>query len=163
MSTSSHSGVSSVFPSRSSCRERSADAVAESHSIHVGAKVDRDLVIADPRVSREHAQRFRGRRVLSHRPGQQARHVRQRREGGSPQTGAQRPAGVWRARYRVPDLPPAARDFEYGARIFEPDLVYSNRAEASDLEKLTLFMDAARKLNTIGCSMRFWLRCSTPR
>jgi len=56
----------------------------------------------------------------------------------------------WRARHRVPDLPSAARDFEYGARIFEPDLGYSNRAQASDLEKLTLFMDAARKLNTIG-------------
>ena len=50
----------------------------------------------------------------------------------------------------LPDFPSITYDIEYGSRISQPDSGIQIAPEASDLEKLTLFMEAARKLNTIG-------------
>src|SRR2546422_1518073 len=117
----------------------------------VGRKVDKDLVIADPRVSRDHA-------LIAAENGeffvidQGSKH------------------GTFVNGERVDRRKLARNDrLEFGARdiaylIFHPLHATSNTAreflsqisgiqiapEASDLEKLTLFLEAARKLNTIG-------------
>ena len=56
MATSSHSGISSVFPVAIYVQGSEQQTLSLNHTPYtVGRKVDRDLVIADPRVSREHA------------------------------------------------------------------------------------------------------------
>jgi pSer/pThr/pTyr-binding forkhead associated (FHA) protein len=56
MSASSHSGVSSIFPIAIFVQGNDQQTLSLNHTpFTVGRKVDRDLVIADPRVSREHA------------------------------------------------------------------------------------------------------------
>ncbi len=117
----------------------------------VGRKVDRDLVIADPRVSREHA----------HIVAENGEFfvVDQGSKHGTFLNGEK----VERHKLQRNDrLEFGARDIAY--LIFNPLHSTSNTAreflsqisgiqiapEASDLEKLTLFMEAARKLNTIG-------------
>ena len=57
MSASSHSGISSIFPIAIFVAGSDQQTLSLKHTPYtVGRKVDRDLVIADPRVSREHAQ-----------------------------------------------------------------------------------------------------------
>ncbi len=117
----------------------------------VGRKVDRDLVIADPRVSREHAQ------IVSENG--EFFVVDQGSKHGTFVNGEK----IERHKLQRNDrLEFGARDIAY--LIFNPLHSTSNTAreflsqisgiqiapEASDLEKLTLFMEAARKLNTIG-------------
>jgi sigma-B regulation protein RsbU (phosphoserine phosphatase) len=54
--TSSQSGISSVFPVGIFVQGNDQQTLSLNHTPYtVGRKVDRDLVIADPRVSREHA------------------------------------------------------------------------------------------------------------
>jgi len=117
----------------------------------VGRKVDRDLVIADPRVSREHAQIVSedGEFYLIDLASKHGTFVNGEKVDRR-KLARNGPAGVWRARYRVPDLPPAARDFDTAREFLSQISCIQIAPEASDLEKLTLFMDAARKLNTIG-------------
>ena len=56
MSASSHSGISSIFPIAIFVQGSEQQTLSLNHTPYtVGGKVDRDLVIADPRVSREHA------------------------------------------------------------------------------------------------------------
>src|ERR1035441_2823876 len=56
MSASSHSGISSIFPIAIFVQGSDQQTLSLNHTPYtVGRKVDRDLVIADPRVSREHA------------------------------------------------------------------------------------------------------------
>src|SRR5271155_2317830 len=56
MSASSHSGISSIFPIAIFVSGNDQQTLSLNHTPYtVGRKVDRDLVIADPRVSREHA------------------------------------------------------------------------------------------------------------
>src|SRR6266853_1004630 len=56
MSASSHSGISSIFPIAIFVQGNDQQTLSLNHTPYtVGGKVDRDLVIADPRVSREHA------------------------------------------------------------------------------------------------------------
>src|ERR1700724_2973415 len=117
----------------------------------VGRKVDKDLVIADPRVSRDHAQiLWEGKAFflvdLSSKHGtfvNGERVQRQKLERGD-------------------RLEFGARDSAY--LLCNPGHATSNTAreflsqisgiqikqEATDLEKLTLFLEAARKLNTAG-------------
>jgi phosphoserine phosphatase RsbU/P len=117
----------------------------------VGRKVDKDLVIADPRVSRDHAQI-----VL---------------ESGDfflVDQGSKHGTFVNGERIQRQKLERNDR-MEFGARdsayvIFNPAHATSNTAreflsqisgiqisqEATDLQKLTLFLEAARKLNTAG-------------
>ena len=152
MSASSHSGISSIFPIAIFVQGSDQQTLTLNHSPYtVGRKVDRDLVIADPRVSREHASIVaesgeffvvdNGSKHGTFVNGEKVdRHKLQRNDR----------------------LEFGARDIAY--LIFHPLNTTSNTAreflsqisgiqiapEASDLEKLTLFMEAARKLNTIG-------------
>ena len=117
----------------------------------VGRKADRDLVIADPRVSREHAEIvYEGGAFFVLDPS--SRH-------GSFVNGKR----VQREELRGGDR------LEFGVRdsvyvIFQPENRASNPArefldqlsvmhvstDVNDIEKLSLFLEAARKLNTAG-------------
>jgi len=118
---------------------------------NVGRKVDKDLVIADPRVSRDHAQIMQ--------------------EGFDffiVDLGSKHGTFVNGERIQRQKLERGDR-LEFGARdsayvLFNPAHATSNTAreflsqisvigikpEATELEKLTLFLEAARKLNTAG-------------
>jgi phosphoserine phosphatase RsbU/P len=111
----------------------------------VGRKMDKDLVIADPRVSRDHAL------LIS--------------ENGKffvEDQGSKHGTFVNGERVDRKQLEPHDR-LEFGARdtiyaVFHPQHLTSNTArdflsqisEITDLEKLTIFLEAARKLNTTG-------------
>jgi hypothetical protein len=117
----------------------------------VGRKVDKDLVIADPRVSRDHAL------IVLEEDGFYL--VDQGSKHGTFVNGER----VQRQKLERNDrLEFGARDSSYA--IFNPAHGTSNTArdflsqisgiqisqETTDLEKLTLFLEAARKLNTAG-------------
>jgi serine phosphatase RsbU (regulator of sigma subunit) len=117
----------------------------------VGRKVDKDLVIADPRVSRDHAL------IMLEEDGFFV--VDQGSKHGTFVNGER----IQRQKLERNDrLEFGARDSTYA--IFNPVHATSNTArdflsqisgiqisqEANDLEKLTLFLEAARKLNTAG-------------
>ncbi len=117
----------------------------------VGRKVDKDLVIADPRVSRDHAL------IVLEDDGFFL--VDQGSKHGTFVNGEK----IQRQKLERNDrLEFGARDSAYA--IFNPAHSTSNTAreflsqisgiqisqEANDLEKLTLFLEAARKLNTAG-------------
>ena len=152
MSASSHSGVSSIFPVVIFVSGNDQQTLSLNHTPYtVGRKVDRDLVIADPRVSREHAT------IVSENG--EFFVVDLNSKHGTFVNGEK----VERHKLQRNDrLEFGARDVAY--LIFHPLHSTSNTAreflsqisgiqiapEASDLEKLTLFMEAARKLNTIG-------------
>jgi serine phosphatase RsbU (regulator of sigma subunit) len=117
----------------------------------VGRKVDKDLVIADPRVSRDHAL------IVLEADGFYL--VDQSSKHGTFVNGER----IQRQKLERNDrLEFGARDSSYA--IFNPEHRSSNTArdflsqisgiqisqEATDLEKLTLFLEAARKLNTSG-------------
>jgi sigma-B regulation protein RsbU (phosphoserine phosphatase) len=152
MSASSHSGISSIFPVAIFVQGSEQQTLSLNHTPYtVGRKVDRDLVIADPRVSREHAQ------IVAENG--EFFVVDQSSKHGTFVNGER----VDRHKLQRNDrLEFGARDVAY--LIFHPLHTTSNTAreflsqisgiqiapEASDLEKLTLFMEAARKLNTIG-------------
>jgi len=117
----------------------------------VGRKVDKDLVIADPRVSRDHA-------LIVSENGQFCV-IDQSSKHGTFVNGER----IQRKTLERNDrLEFGVRDVAYV--IFHPHHASSNMArdflsqisgihistETTDLEKLTLFLEAARKLNTIG-------------
>ncbi|HZW94833.1 MAG TPA: SpoIIE family protein phosphatase [Candidatus Eremiobacteraceae bacterium] len=117
----------------------------------VGRKVDKDLVIADPRVSRDHAL------IVLEEAGFFL--VDQGSKHGTFVNGER----IQRQKLERNDrLEFGARDSTYA--IFNPAHGSSNTArdflsqisgiqisqETTDLEKLTLFLEAARKLNTVG-------------
>lgn len=117
----------------------------------VGRKVDKDLVIADPRVSRDHA-------VIATENGQ----FYVLDEGSKHGTFVNGERVQRKVLERNDRLEFGVRDTSY--IIFHPQHATSNTAreflsqisgmhistEATDLEKLTLFLEAARKLNTTG-------------
>jgi len=117
----------------------------------VGRKVDKDLVVADPRVSRDHA-------LITSEDGQFCV-VDQGSKHGTFVNGERVQRKTLERNDRV----------EFGVRdvayvIFHPHHASSNTAreflsqisgiqlstDSTDLEKLTLFLEAARKLNTAG-------------
>jgi len=117
----------------------------------VGRKIDKDLVIADPRVSRDHA-------LIVSENGQFCV-IDQSSKHGTFVNGER----IQRKTLERNDrLEFGVRDLAYV--IFHPHHASSNSArdflsqisgihistETTDLEKLTLFLEAARKLNTIG-------------
>ncbi|OLD15835.1 MAG: serine/threonine protein phosphatase [Acidobacteria bacterium] len=117
----------------------------------VGRKIDKDLVIADPRVSRDHA-------LIVSENGQFCV-IDQSSKHGTFVNGER----VQRKTLERNDrLEFGVRDVAYV--IFHPHNASTNSArdflsqisgihistETTDLEKLTLFLEAARKLNTIG-------------
>jgi phosphoserine phosphatase RsbU/P len=117
----------------------------------VGRKIDKDLVITDPRVSRDHA-------LIVSENGQFCV-IDQSSKHGTFVNGER----IQRKTLERNDrLEFGVRDVAYV--IFHPHHASSNSArdflsqisgihistETTDLEKLTLFLEAARKLNTIG-------------
>ena len=150
--SSSHAAISSVFPVAIFVQGGDEQKLSLNHTPYtIGRKVDRDLIIPDPRVSREHAS------IISENG--EFFVVDQGSKHGTFVNGER----VERRKLNRNDK------MEFGARdvaylIFHPIHTTSNTAreflsqisgiqiapEASDIEKLTLFMDAARRLNTIG-------------
>jgi len=151
-SSSSHAAISSIFPVAIFVQGSDQQTLSLNHTPYtVGRKVDRDLVIPDPRVSREHAS------IVSENG--EFFVVDQGSKHGTFVNGER----VERHKLQRNDrLEFGARDVAY--LIFHPLHTSSNTAreflsqisgmhiapEASDIEKLTLLMDATRKLNTIG-------------
>src|SRR5260370_15025652 len=147
-----HSSGSGVFSALvvAQCSEQK-NLVLNRTPFTVGRKVDKDLVIADPRVSRDHAQIMQ--------EGQSFFRVDLGSKHGTFVNGER----IQRQRLERGDrLEFGARDSAY--LLFNPGQATSNTAreflsqisgiqikqEATDLEKLTLFLEAARKLNTAG-------------
>src|ERR1700734_589622 len=150
--TSHHSSGSGVFPALVFVQGNDQKSIVLNRTpFSVGRKVDKDLVIADPRVSRDHAQI-----VLE---GEDFYLIDQGSKHGTFVNGER----IQRQKLERNDR------LEFGARdsayiLFNPAHGTSNTAreflsqmsgiqisqEATDLEKLTLFLEAARKLNTAG-------------
>src|SRR5229473_3621108 len=146
-----HSSGSGVFPGLVLVQgNEQRNVVLNRTPFSVGRKVDKDLVIADPRVSRDHALIVleEGDFFLLDQGSKHGTFVNGER--------------IQRQKLERNDR------LEFGARdsayiIFNPANQTSNTAreflsqisekispEATDLEKLTLFLEAARKLNTAG-------------
>jgi serine phosphatase RsbU (regulator of sigma subunit) len=143
---------SGVFPTLVFVQGNEQRVINLDHSpFSVGRKVDKDLVIADPRVSRDHA-------VIVSENGEFCV-VDQGSKHGTFVNGekVQR-----KALERNDRLEFGVRDVAYV--IFNPQHTTTNTAreflsqisvmhisdETTDLEKLVLFLEAARKLNTVG-------------
>src|SRR6202161_3129587 len=147
-----HGSGSGVFPALVLVQGNDQKSIVLNRTpFNVGRKVDKDLVIADPRVSRDHAQI-----VLE---GDDFYLIDQGSKHGTFVNGER----IQRQKLERNDR------LEFGARdsayiLFNPAHNTSNTAreflsqisgiqikqEATDLEKLTLFLEAARKLNTAG-------------
>ena len=147
-----HSSGSGVFPALVFVQgSEQKNIVLNRTPFTVGRKVDKDLVIADPRVSRDHAQI-----------------IGQGQEFFLEDLGSKHGTFVNGERIQRQKLERGDR-LEFGARdsayvLFNPSNQTSNTAreflsqisgiqikqEATDLEKLRLFLEAARKLNTVG-------------
>ena len=143
---------SGVFPTLVFVQGNEQRIINLDHSpFSVGRKVDKDLVIADPRVSRDHA-------VIVSEAGQFSV-VDQGSKHGTFVNGERVQRKVLERNDRL----------EFGVRevayiIFNPQHTTTNSAreflsqisgmhisdETTDLEKLILFLEAARKLNTVG-------------
>src|SRR3989475_1548949 len=149
---SSSSPGSGVFPTLVFVQGNEQRTINLDHSpFSVGRKVDKDLVIADPRVSRDHAL-ITSENGLFYVLDQGSKH------------------GTFVNGERLQRKTLERNDpVEFGVRdvsyvIFNPQHATSNTAreflsqisgihissESTDLEKLTLFLEAARKLNTTG-------------
>lgn len=144
--------TSGIFPTLIFVQGNEQRVINLDHSpFSVGRKVDKDLVIADPRVSRDHA-------LIVSENGRFAV-VDQGSKHGTFVNGERVQRKILERNDRL----------EFGVRevtyvIFNPQHATTNSAreflsqisvmhisdETTDLEKLTLFLQAARKLNTIG-------------
>ncbi len=116
----------------------------------VGRKTEKDLVITDPRVSRDHAvivtengEHYIVDQGSKHGTFVNGEKVQQRRKL---KTNDRIEFGVRDTIYLVfnPDRPQSSAAREFLSQIYTPS------GSATDLEKLTLFVEAARKLNTAG-------------
>jgi phosphoserine phosphatase RsbU/P len=143
---------SGVFPSLIFVQGTEQRTLYLDHSpFSVGRKMEKDLVIADPRVSRDHA-------IIVSENGQFFV-VDQGSKHGTFVNGERVQRQVLERNDR---LEFGARDTIYA--VFHPQHVTTNTArdflsqisgiqisnEVTDLEKLTIFLEAARKLNTTG-------------
>src|SRR6266576_3257873 len=149
---SSSSPGSGVFPTLVFVQGNEQRTINLDHTpFTVGRKVDKDLVVADPRVSRDHA-------LITSENGQFCV-VDQCSKHGTFVNGERVQRKTLERNDRV----------EFGVRdvvyvVFHPHHASSNTAreflsqisgiqlstDSTDLEKLTLFLEAARKLNTAG-------------
>jgi len=144
--------TSGAFPSLVLVQGQEQKSLVLDHSpFAIGRKIDKDLVISDPRVSRDHAL------ITSE-------------EGGFYVTDQGSKHGTFVNGERVERQKLQRNDrLEFGVRdaayvIFHPVSTTTNTAreflsqiagleistDTTDLEKLTMFLDAARKLNTTG-------------
>jgi serine phosphatase RsbU (regulator of sigma subunit) len=143
---------SGVFPSLIFVQGTEQRTLYLDHSpFTVGRKMEKDLVIADPRVSRDHA-------LIVSESGK----FYVVDEGSKHGTFVNGERVQRQALERNDRLEFGARDTIYA--VFHPQHVTTNTArdflsqisgiqisnEITDLEKLTIFLDAARKLNTTG-------------
>jgi phosphoserine phosphatase RsbU/P len=147
-SSASNSGIRPVLKFVQGNEQR--DIILGRTPFSVGRKVDKDLMIADPRVSRDHAQI-----VLD---GAEFYLVDLGSKHGTFVNGER----IQRQKLERGDrLEFGARDSAYilfnptssasnTAREFLSQISGGNTPEATDLEKLKLFLEAARKLNTAG-------------
>ena len=144
--------ISGIFPTLVFVQGNDQRTISLDHSpFTVGRKIDKDLVIADPRVSRDHA-------LITSENGQFCV-VDQGSKHGTFVNGERIERKTLEKNDRL----------EFGVRevtyvVFNPQHGTSNTArdflsqisgihisnESTDLEKLTLFLEAARKLNTSG-------------
>ncbi len=147
-----HGSTSGVFPALVVVQgSEQKNVVLNRSPFNVGRKVDKDLVIADPRVSRDHAQ------IISE--GQDFFLVDLGSKHGTFVNGER----IQRQKLERGDrLEFGARDSAYV--LFNPANKTSNtareflsqisgigmKAEATELQTLRLFLEAARKLNTSG-------------
>ncbi len=154
ISSASHSSTSGVFPALVFVQgSEQKNIVLNRTPFAVGRKVDKDLVIADPRVSRDHAQIVQ--------EGADFYLVDQGSKHGTFVNGER----IQRQKLERGDrLEFGARDSAY--LLFNPGQRTSNTAreflsqisviggvgktETTELETLRLFLEAARKLNTTG-------------
>src|SRR6201993_1463472 len=152
ISSQSHSATSGVFPALVFVQgSEQKNIVLNRTPFTVGRKVDKDLVIADPRVSRDHAQI-----------------MQEGQEFFIEDLGSKHGTFVNGERIQRQKLERGDR-LEFGARdsayvLFNPANKTSNTAreflsqisgigikpETTELETLRLFLEAARKLNTAG-------------
>jgi phosphoserine phosphatase RsbU/P len=149
--SSHHSSGSGVFPALVFVQGSEQKSIVLNRTpFTVGRKVDKDLVIADPRVSRDHAQI-----------------TQEGAEFYLVDLGSKHGTFVNGERIQRQKLERGDR-LEFGARdsayiLFHPSNPGSNTAreflsqisgvikpEATELETLRLFLEAARKLNTVG-------------
>jgi phosphoserine phosphatase RsbU/P len=143
---------SSIFPTLVFVQGNEQRTINLDHTpFTVGRKVDKDLVIADPRVSRDHA-------IITSENGQ----FSVQDQGSKHGTFVNGERVQRKTLERNDRLEFGVRDISYV--IFNPQHATSNTAreflsqisgiqistDTTDLEKLTLFLEAARKLNTIG-------------
>ena len=114
---SSQSSSSGVFPALVLVQgNEQKNIVLNRTPFSVGRKVDKDLVIADPRVSRDHALIvLESEGFFLCRSGQQARHIRQWGAHSAATAGAKRSPGIWGARFGVCHLQPRARHLKHSA------------------------------------------------
>jgi sigma-B regulation protein RsbU (phosphoserine phosphatase) len=144
--------ISGIFPTLVFVQGNDQRTISLDHSpFTVGRKIDKDLVIADPRVSRDHA-------LITSENGQFCV-IDQGSKHGTFVNGERIERKTLEKNDRL----------EFGVRevtyvVFNPQHGTSNTArdflsqisgihissESTDLEKLTLFLEAARKLNTSG-------------
>jgi phosphoserine phosphatase RsbU/P len=144
--------ISGIFPTLVFVQGNDQRTISLDHSpFTVGRKIDKDLVIADPRVSRDHA-------LITSENGQFCL-IDQGSKHGTFVNGERIERKTLEKNDRL----------EFGVRevtyvVFNPQHGTSNTArdflsqisgihissESTDLEKLTLFLEAARKLNTSG-------------
>jgi sigma-B regulation protein RsbU (phosphoserine phosphatase) len=144
--------TSGAFPSLVLVQGQEQRSLVLDHSpFSIGRKIDKDLVIADPRVSRDHAL------IISEEGGFYVRD-----QGSKHGTFVNGQRVDWQKLQRNDRLEFGARDGTFV--IFHPITASSNTAreflsqiagleistDTTDLEKLTMFLDAARKLNTTG-------------
>lgn len=143
---------SGVFPTLLLVRDNQERKISLAHSpFTVGRRADKDLPISDPRVSRDHAQ------IVSENG-----HLYVVDEGSTYGTFVNGERIQRKALQRNDRLEFGVREAIY--LVFDPVQQTSNSARefltqipgmhlssaTTDLEKLTLFLDAARKLNTAG-------------
>ena len=117
----------------------------------VGRKADRDLVIADPRVSREHAEIvYEGSEFFvvdaASRHGSFVNGQRVQRQQLS--GGDRLEFGVRENVYVI--FQPEQRGSNSAREFLDQLSVMHVSTDVNDIEKLSLFLDAARKLNTAG-------------
>jgi phosphoserine phosphatase RsbU/P len=117
----------------------------------IGRKLDKDLVIADPRVSRDHASIIseNGEFTLLDEGSKHGTFVNGNRvRRGTLKTGDRLEFGGLGAAYAV--FNPQSTTFNPAREFLSQIAGPRNSTAANNLEKLTLFLDAARKLNTSG-------------
>jgi sigma-B regulation protein RsbU (phosphoserine phosphatase) len=148
---STHAPVSGVFPHLIFVQVGDEQTLTLDHSpFTIGRKPDKDLMIADPRVSRDHASILseNGEFAVVDEGSKHGTFVNGNRvRRANLKTGDRLEFGGMGGVYVI--FNPRNSTFN-PAREFLSQIAGPRNVPAGNLEKLTLFLDAARKLNTSG-------------